>query len=270
MLEDLHWADETSLRLLGFLARRIESWAVLVIATARDDELTDTPMLRSTLDSLEREARATKLVLAPLSREDTRALVRSLTGRSGETADLPRFADQIWQTSEGNPLVAIETLRALEHGPLALNSANPPLPERVRELITRRLDQLTGSSRQLVAVASVIGSEFEFALVHRAAGLDEREAAEAAEELVHRHLLQAVGDHFDFTHDRIRTAAYRQLPEPRRSLCHRQVAEALEGLYAGNLEPHVVALATHYREGKVWDKALRSLAASVITTTLGR
>jgi predicted ATPase len=63
-----------------------------------------------------------------------------------------------------------------------------------------------------------------------------------SEELVRRHLLQAVGDQFDFTHERIRTAAYSQLLEPRRTLCHRRVAEALEELYASNLEPHAVAL----------------------------
>jgi tetratricopeptide (TPR) repeat protein len=257
MLEDLHWADEMSLRLLGFLARRVQIWPVLVIATARDDEVTDAPMLRSTVDSLEREAHVTRLVLAPLSRADTGTLVRVLAGRSGGTADPPRLVEQVWQTSEGSPLVAIETLRTLEHGSLSLASAKPPLPERVRELITRRLDQLNERSRQLVAVVSVIGRDFEFALVRNAAGLGEREAAEAVEELVRRHLLQALGDRFDFTHDRIRTAAYSQLLEPRRTLYHRQVAEALERLYAGNLEPHAVALATHFREGKVWDKALR-------------
>jgi predicted ATPase len=98
MLEDLHWADEMSLRLLGFLALRVQIWPVRVIATARDDEATDAPMLRSTLDRLEREAHVTKLVLAPLSHADTGALVRTLAGNHGEKANLPGLAEQIWQT----------------------------------------------------------------------------------------------------------------------------------------------------------------------------
>lgn len=142
---------------------------------------------------------------------------------------------------------------------MPLCSAMLSLPERVREVITRRLDQLNGRSRQLLAIASVVGREFEFALVQRAAGLEEHEAAEAVEELVRRHLLQAVEDRFDFTHDRVRIAAYDQLLPPRRALCHRPAAEALEELYAGNLDPHVVALSMHHRQAQVWDKALRYL-----------
>src|SRR5262249_21252947 len=150
MLEDLHWADEMSLRLLGFLARRVEAWPILVIATARDDEVADAPMLRRTLDSLGSEPHVTKLVLAPLSQADTERLVRVLTGSDGERPDLTTLMDQIWQTSEGSPFVAIETLRSIEHGRLALDPARSSLPERVRELIIRRLDQLSGHSRQLV------------------------------------------------------------------------------------------------------------------------
>jgi hypothetical protein len=112
MLEDLHWSDEMSLRLLGFLARRVKIWPVLVIATARDDEVTDAPMLTSTLDSLESEAHVTKLLLRPLSQTDTGALVRILAGSAGERADMPGLTQQIWHTSEGRPFVVVEAIRA--------------------------------------------------------------------------------------------------------------------------------------------------------------
>jgi DNA-binding SARP family transcriptional activator len=259
VLEDIHWADEMTLRLLTFVSHRCHGSPMLVVATAREEELTDVPLLSRTLEALDREAHVARLMLKPLSRPATAHLVELLARRGRETADLLSLGEEIWRTSEGNPFVVIETMRALDQGVPTPATPTLSLPERVREVIARRLDRLNEQSRQLVTVAAVIGREFEFALVQRAAEIDERLAAEGIEELVRRQLLQAVGDRFDFTHDRIRTAAYSQLLQPRRALCHRRVAEVLEELYASNLEPHAVTLGTHYREAKVWDKALRYL-----------
>lgn len=77
-----------------------------------------------------------------------------------------------------------------------------PLPARVRDMITRRLEPLSERAQQLVRVAAVIGREFEFALLQRAAGVDEQDAAAGVEELVRRRVVHVVGDRFDFSHDR--------------------------------------------------------------------
>ncbi len=71
-----------------------------------------------------------------------------------------------------------------------------------------------------------------------------------------RHLLRVVGERFDFSHDRIRAVVYDRLLSPQRKIRHRRVGEALEALQAGNLEPHYLALGTHFRDGEVWDKAV--------------
>jgi tetratricopeptide (TPR) repeat protein len=75
------------------------------------------------------------------------------------------------------------------------------------------------------------------------------------EELVRRRILHGAGERFDFSHDRIREAVYRQLLPPRRKALHRRIGEALEALYASDLESHALALGVHYREGEVWPKA---------------
>src|SRR5262245_55923737 len=129
-------------------------------------------------------------------------------------------------------------MRAVDQGVPSPGSGKPSLPERVREVIARRLERLSEPSRHLVAVAAVVGREFEFALLPRATGMDEGRAAAAVEELVRRHLWQAVGNRFDFTHSRIRQVAYDRLLAPRRRLLHRLVAEAMEALYAAELERH--------------------------------
>ena len=104
-------------------------------------------------------------------------------------------------------------------------------------------------------MAAVIGREFEFALLQRAAGMAERDAAHGVEELVRRRVLHGIGERFDLAHDRIREAIATGLLAPRRKVLHGQVAAAIEDLYASQLEPHTTALGLHYLHAEAWDKA---------------
>jgi DNA-binding SARP family transcriptional activator len=268
VLEDLHWADEMSLRLLAFFGRRLEARRVLAVFTARDEDLADTAMLRRILHELERERRLWPLPLAELSRESTLALVNTLARSGTEEAALARLGEEAWGASAGNPFVVVETVRAHAQGiglrahlPGAGPSApgSSTLPQPVRQLVARRLDRLSERGRLLTTVAAVIGREFEFLLLRRAAGLGDAEAAEGMEELVRRRVLQGVGERFDFTHDRVRDVARAELLAPRRRVLHRSVAEAIEAVYADNLEPHVLALGLHYHGAEVWPRAISYL-----------
>ena len=241
-----------SLRLLAFLARRLAGTPVLMVATVREEELASAPAIRRLVAELADQPHSLNLTLPPLSPDDTTALVRTLARAGRDESEISRLAAQVWTASQGNPFVVVETMRAVDHRPSELGLL---LPDRVRQMIAERLERLSESSRHLGAVAAVIGREFEFELLQRAAGIDEREAAEGLEELVRRRVLHAVGERFDFTHDRIREVAYASLLAPRRALLHGNVARALEALHAANLEPFCAALGTHYRESQAWDKA---------------
>lgn len=259
VLEDVHWADDMSFRLLGFLARRAAAWPVLFVATAREEELPGIAALRRVLDELGGEPRLVQLGLLPLSREGTTALVRALARTGTEDAVIGRLGERMWTASEGNPFMVVETMRALDQATGTETASKLPLPDRVRRIVAGRLDGLSDRSRELAAVAAVIGREFEFPILHRASGLAEREAAEGLEELVRRRVLHGVGERFDFTHDRIREVAYDDLLPPRRRVLHAVVARALEETYAENLEPHYAALGMHARMGELWDAAVRHL-----------
>jgi DNA-binding SARP family transcriptional activator len=259
ILEDLHWADEMSVRLLGFVGRRLDRTRLLLVASVREEELTDAPILQELLDDLHREGRLDVLRLAPLSEGDTMVLVRRLGPASEGAVALARLEQDAWRTSEGNPLMVVETLREFREGATTETYRGLPFPERVRELLTRRLARLGEQSRILVAAASAIGREFEFTVLQKAGGLGESETAASLEELVRRRLLHGVGEHFEFTHDRIREVAYGQLLQPRRKLLHRHVAEAIEAVYGSHLDPHCTALGRHYREAETWDKAVTYL-----------
>jgi len=254
ILEDIHWADEMSARLVAFVGRRLAGRGVLLVATAREEELA----VRQALDDLRRDSLLTTLTLGPLSRADTMALVRAIT-RSGDEAAIDRLGEQAWAASEGNPFVAVETARAYAEGATLGSGRGTSLPERVRDLVSRRLERLSERAQTLAGVAGTIGREFEFALLQRVAGLTEEETAAGVEELVRRRVLHGLGERFDFTHDRIRDVAYDRLLTPRRKLLHRRIAETLEA--ARRADPNIEALpiGLHYRDAEVWDKAVEHL-----------
>src|SRR5262249_9374338 len=232
VIEDLHWADEMSLRLLAFVGRRIPGWPALLVATARHEDLADASMARQIVDELSGATTGTAVGLSPLSRPDTAQLIRALTRVGSDAPRLAQVEEQIWAMSEGNPFVAVEAMRALDQDAFWSGGREVgalALPARVRDLVARRLDRLGGRSRDLAAVAAVIGRRFDFALLRAAASAEEREAAEAVEEMVRHHVLHAVGDELDFTHDRVREVAYARLLPLRRRLIHRAVAEAIMG-----------------------------------------
>jgi DNA-binding SARP family transcriptional activator/tetratricopeptide (TPR) repeat protein len=274
VLEDLHWADEMSLRLLAFVSRRIPAWPALLITTAREEELTEAAIARRTLEELSRASQAMPVVLSPLSRHDTALLVRALTRVGSAAPTLAHVEEQIWAMSEGNPLVAVEAMRALDQDSLWEGARENPgalaLPARIRELVARRLDRLSGRSQQMAAVAAVVGRRFDFPLLQAASGVNEREAAQAVEEMVRHRVLQAVGNQLDFAHDRIRDVAYGRLLPLRRRLLHRAVAEALEGMGAGTVDPmktpprdlvgeQIEQLAHHALRGELRERAVHYL-----------
>ena len=258
MFEDLHWADEMSLRLLAYAGRRLAGDRILLVATARDEDLALAPLLGQTLGELEREQRLVRMLLAPLSREDTMALTWRLVESGPMAAELAAIEEQVWRASEGNPFVAVETVRALRRERGA-RGGHTLLPSRVHDLIAQRLARLGEPSRRLVAVAAVVGRQCDFALLQRAADLPKLEAARAVEELVRHRVLHQSGDGFEFTHDRIREVAHADLLAPHRVILHRRIAESLEAPGAGPRSADALALGTHYRAAEVWDKAARYL-----------
>jgi DNA-binding SARP family transcriptional activator/predicted ATPase len=255
VLEDLHWGDEMSLRLLSFLGRRLQTWPLLVVGTAREEELASTTILRRTLEDLARDKHFIEVRLAPLSKEDTLALVRTLTRSKGDDAVTAGLAERVWVISEGNPFAVVEAVRMLPEDFVANPSTKLAVPKRVREVIVRHLEALSERGRELATVAAVIGREFDFPLLCRSAGLEESESAAVLEELVRRRVLHSVGERFDFTHDRIREVVYDRLLRERQRTLHARIADSIEMLYADRLAEQVERLAHHAARGGLREKA---------------
>jgi predicted ATPase len=171
------------------------------------------------------------------------------------------LCERVWRISEGNPFIAVECVRARQEGISVEPEAGSGLPARARTMLLGRIERLGEQSRALLEAAAVIGRDFEFELVQRAAGLDEPAAAHALEELVRRRLVHGVDERFDFTHDRIWEVVSEQLPPLRRRLLHGAVARAIEAVHAAELGPHHAALGVHWSKAQAWDRAVTHLRA---------
>ncbi|HYE92570.1 MAG TPA: AAA family ATPase, partial [Terriglobales bacterium] len=256
IIEDLHWADDMTLRLLPFIGRRLAGRRVVLACTAREEDAT--PGVQRTMREMAALPHVTPVALGALSKDATAALVRALARSGSPDARLADTIERVWELSEGSPFVIVETVRALRDARLP-DARDVGLPQRVRDLIAARIARLSPRAQELARIAAVFTRSFEFPVLQRAAGLARRETAEAVEELVRQRIVDAVGERFDFTHARIRQAVGDSLLAPRRQALHAAIGEAVETVYAGRLEDSYERLAYHFSRADEPARALTYL-----------
>jgi DNA-binding SARP family transcriptional activator len=245
-LDDLHAADAPSLLLLRFVAGQLAGVPILVVGCYRDTEVG--PDLAEAVADISREPAVDRLSLKGLGGSETSRLLELTMG------DVPadELAAHVQAETQGNPLFATEIGRLLaSEGWPGQVPGRLPIPDGVREAIGQRLRRQSGRCREVLALASVVGREFDPDVLGGVSGLDEDELFRGLEEAAAARLVAGVPEssgHLRFSHILIRDALYEELPAPRRLRLHRAIAEALEARYAGNPEPHVAELAHHYLE----------------------
>ena len=258
VLEDVQWADEMSLRLFAFVARRLAERPLLLVASAREEDLAEAPGFTRLAGELAPLPHVDRIALGALSAAATATLVRALARAGSTAARLAEAVGHVWAMSEGNPFVIVETMRTLREGRLP-DAAGAELPRRVREMIAARLARLSPRAQEVARMASVLTRDFEFPVLQRAMRLSRRETAEAVEELVRRRILDTHGERFEFSHARIRQAVSGGLLSARSQALHAAAGEAVEVVYAGRLEEAYDVLAHHFSRADEPSRALTYL-----------
>jgi len=261
VLDDLQWADKPSLLLLQFLSRELRSGRVLVIGTYRDNEVGRRHPLSEVLATLWRERRYERLRLGGLSPEEVVQLVKALAQHDLDAAGLELAAALHFET-EGNPFFIEEILRHLvETGRIyrhegrwtgdAATVGELGIAEGVREVIGRRLAQLSEECNQALQTAGVIGREFSLDVLQNVVGTTEDRLLEAIDEAVTARVIEEAAQApglYRFRNTLTRETLYDELPTIRRVRLHRQIAEQLERVHAARLDHHAAELAYHFQE----------------------
>jgi tetratricopeptide (TPR) repeat protein len=274
-VEDLQWASATTLRLLHYLARNIQSSPILMVGTYRTEDLQEEgdgephPLLEITR-RMSRERLFQQITLAPLNRRQSDDLVRGVLPGVPENAD---FLDLIYRETEGNPFFILEALRLWqEEGKLIYTetgwrlTAKPEemrVPQRVHEVVVRRVERVDDAGREVLDVAAVMGRRFTVETISVALGLPRVELLRRLGRLEKKHqLIRFDSGHYAFNHHVIRDVLYGELAEPLRVEYHLILARRLEDLFAGRLDDVVYDLAHHFCHGEDYEAGLRYAQAA--------
>lgn len=218
VIDDLHFADESTLHLFHFLARATRTAPILLVGTCREEEIGVNPPLHALVSGIYRERLGKRLVLNRLDREATRQLVDDLLGGRADDALL----DSIYGLTEGNPFFVEEVVHSIEdrRRPLAV-------PADLASVVIERVARLGPDVGQLLTAAAVLGQTFDFELARHVAGC-EGDAVEALERSLAARLIEEDENRYRFRHGLVREALYQKISRPRRSELHRLAGEAIE------------------------------------------
>ncbi len=281
LLDDMQWADATSISLLFHLGRRLTGSRILIIGAYRPEEVA---VGRSG------ERHPLEQVLAEFKRMLGDIWVD--LGQTGQTADRQfidvfldtepnqlgsAFRQALYQHTYGHPLFTVELLRAMrERGSLVQNEQRQwiegdslsweQLPAKVEAVIEERIGRLEEDLRQVLTVASVDGEEFTAQVVARVQAVSERRLlSQLTRTLAKKHRLvrgqgeMRVGNRvlsrYQFVHMLFQRYLYNELSMEERRLLHAEIGEVLETLYGDHAAQIAVQLAWHFQEAKIPEKA---------------
>jgi DNA-binding SARP family transcriptional activator len=281
ILDDLHWADASSLALLFYLGRSMGQSRILILGGYRPEDLASTPKgqphtLAEVVSEFRRRFGEIEVRLDDRSEADSRLFVNALLDSEPNTLNLV-FRQSLYARSRGHPLFIVELLRDMqERGNLGRDAdgrwvqqtalAWNALPARVEGVIERRIARLDPALREILGIAAVEGENFTAEVVAQVQGIHELHIVRSLAELDKTHRLVApagverVGvqrlSKYRFRHSLFQQYLYASLSDVERSYLHEWVGHELERLYDGQLEPIAVHLGRHFEAAGQTAKAV--------------
>ncbi|MBW3619674.1 MAG: AAA family ATPase [Actinobacteria bacterium] len=217
-IEDLHWADRSTLDVVVFLARNLGDARVLVVATYRTDELHRRHHLGPVLAELSRLPSVDRLDVVPFDRGELVEQLTAILGRDPETDLVEVIADR----SEGNAFYAEELLAATER-------SGGPLPATLRDILASRLAPLPETAQEVLRIAAAAARSVDHRLLEEVAGLPAAELRDGLREAVAHQVLVATEDGrgYRFRHALLQEAVHEELLPGERTGLHAAFAAAL-------------------------------------------
>jgi DNA-binding CsgD family transcriptional regulator/tetratricopeptide (TPR) repeat protein len=247
VLEDLHWADTSTLDLVVFLAHNLDELPMLLLATYRADEPASAERVRRLADGVRRSGTALALELGPLPPEDLAELLAAHTDHPLPSA----LTDAIAARSEGNPFFAEELLAAA-------GGRGAKLPEGLRDVLLQRVAGLDDPTQGLLRVAAAAGRDVDYSLLCATSAVPEPQVRDSLRQAIaHGVLLAEPGRRvFRFRHALLAEAVYATILPGEREELHAKLADELAR--SGAASP--AELAPHW---KAANRGREGLAASV-------
>jgi tetratricopeptide (TPR) repeat protein len=267
ILEDLQWADESTLGLLIHLANRVAHLPVVIMGTYRDQYTENNPALVRSLEELIRMG-VRPFKIGGLSQDAVAQMLQGLSQRQVPES----LVSLIFEESQGNPFFVEEVYRHLidegrvfdEAGEFRtdIEIAETDVPESVRLIIGRRMARLDENEMRVLAAAAVIGRSFSFQLLSAISQIDVDELFTVIEKAQEMGVIVPSSEGpetpFTFAHELVRQTLLAGISAPRQEQLHASVAAAIEGLYpqaakerAGEIAHHLIKAGSFADEQKL-------------------
>jgi serine/threonine protein kinase len=261
VLEDVHWADSSTLAMMTQLARRTAGMPVMILCAYREVELDEALPFHQALQDLNRQNLGTRIKLERLDREQTKSLLATILAE--EIND--EFLDGIYQETDGNPFFIEEVCKALvESGQLIFKDSRwerpsmeeLSIPQGVKVAIQSRMTKLSEETQNILLFSSVIGRVFDYPTLEKVSEKDEDSLIDCLEEALRAQLIEEIrdtgGEQFNFSHALVPFTLRESVSGLRRSRLHRKVATAIEQTAPEDYE----RLAHHWGEAGNDEKGL--------------
>ncbi len=229
-VDDVHWADSTTLEWLAYLVHRLRRAPLLLVLAYRPDEAP--AGLAYQVAAWGREGILRRIALERLAPEESAALIAALHVP-------PQLTHQVQFQSAGNPYFLIELSRT------AVAEGMPAVPPGLADLLRARLSRLPGTAQQVLQAAAVLEPAFDAGLLRRVSGRSEEETLDALDALLAAGILVERAEHLAFGHPLVARVVRDALSGPRRAFLHRRAAEALEAAHGRQLGPVAARLMNH-------------------------
>lgn len=262
VLEDLHWSDWATLDALAFLARRKNSARWLIVASYRPERtISDNQPLAKIARDLQLHGLSQEIALPLLSEP---AVTDYLKQRCGTTKCNPDLIAAIYRRSEGLPFFMAQLAENIDR---LSGDALQSLPEGLQYLIEQQFERLSADHQDLLSSAAVAGAVFSVPLLSKLTGRTETQVENQCEALLRsRNFLaqaQSTPGHYAFLHAYYHEYVYQRLPAFSKAKLHRQTACWLEEHVHAGIDDTLSALALHFEQGGVFDKAVDYLQQAV-------
>ena len=266
VLDDLQWADSSSLLLLHYLSRGIYRENLLLVGAYRDSEVEERHPLSPVLSELNRARLLKAIQLKRMSRDDVAQLIRQILGKN----DLPEnFCARIYEKTYGNPFFVEEVLAALrEEGVILFRGDKCEIkpvgeivfPKSVKDILKTRIGRVDEECQNVLRLASLVGNDFTFQALREVTGFQEDKLLKIIGAIEKTGLFKCRALHGEevvsFGDVLVREVLYEEINAFVRKKLHGTVGSALERAYEGEIEEHYGELASHFLEAGQKDKAL--------------
>lgn len=252
-IDDLQWADRSTLQLLLYLGDHLRDSPVLLIGAIREGE--NNEYLEDVLERMSRMNLYEELKLKGLKWKDTKEIIENIVGKENVPEE---FINLIYRNTKGNPLFIRELVREMiDEGIIDPIKGKYPtkdelkIPRIIDQLVKRRIKLLNNKERKILEIGSVIGENIPYPLLLSISQIEEFELLDYVDNLISIGLWyeELNEEKLSFSHGLIQLAVYENIPKIKRKKLHLMIAEKMKKIYKENLNNYYSELAYHYERG---------------------